>query len=121
MLFFIFIAKNTNANGILIFDFVNVSYFHLKFYVFKIKSLCRIFIRFCDSFWIMVCRICHLTKHYFKHYNGSLSFVINELVVKVQDSLSRGPVFQITGCLQGRLNHLSFQDCQNEYQNFLTT
>ena len=39
MFFFIFLTQNTNADGILFYDFVNVSDFYWKFYVFKIKVL----------------------------------------------------------------------------------
>ena len=57
MFFFILIAQDTNANVI----FLSILWMSLKiewkFYVFKIKPLCKIFIRFYDSSWIMLCRI----------------------------------------------------------------
>ena len=45
----------------------------------------------------------------------------NDLVVKMLDSQSRGPVFKATGWLQGRLSRSSFRGRQNEYQSFLGT
>ena len=55
--YFVFITKDANANIIIFFNFVNVSSFYWKFYVFKIKSFCKIFVSFCNSCWMMICRI----------------------------------------------------------------
>ena len=53
-----FHSQNTNANEIFFFcNFVNVSNFDLKFYVFKIKLFSKIFISFCKSCLVMICRI----------------------------------------------------------------
>ena len=38
------------------FNFMNVSNFYWKFYVFKIKSFCKIFISFCNSSWVTICK-----------------------------------------------------------------
>ena len=62
MFFVIFIAKNTNDDGIIfvvvvVFDFVNVSNFDCNFYFFKIKFFSKIFVSFCNSCWAMICRI----------------------------------------------------------------
>ena len=46
--FLFFIAKDTNGDGILFFNFWIVSDFDCRFYVYKIKSLCKIFVSFCD-------------------------------------------------------------------------
>ena len=53
----IFITENVNPDGILFPDSMKVSSFDWKFYVFRIKSFYKIFISFCNSPWIMVCRI----------------------------------------------------------------
>ena len=45
----------------------------------------------------------------------------NGLVVKALDSQSRGPMFETTGWLQGRLSLSSFRGRWNEYQEFLGT
>ena len=53
----IFITKNTNSNGTLFFNFVYISKFDWKFYVFQIKLFGRNFISFFNSWWIMIWRI----------------------------------------------------------------
>ena len=47
--FLIFMTKNTNADGVLFFSFVNVSDFYWKIYVFKIKLFGKIFVSFWNS------------------------------------------------------------------------
>ena len=46
MFFFIFISKNTIADGIIFFNFLNISNFDLTFYVFKIKFVAKSFLQF---------------------------------------------------------------------------
>ena len=53
----IFITKNTKADGILFFNFVNVSNFDWKFHVIKIKLFGKIYVSFCNSSWLMTCKI----------------------------------------------------------------
>ena len=83
MFFFIFIAKKTNAEVIFLSDFVNVSNFDRKFYVFKIKSFCKIFIIFCDSSWIMV------YKTYVSDQTPFKAFIIVN-ILKINQSFSGG-------------------------------
>ena len=45
----------------------------------------------------------------------------NSLVVKALASQSKGPEFNSTGWLQGRLSFLYFRGRSNEYQEFLGT
>ena len=57
MFSFIFIVKNNNTNRILFLNFVNVSNFYWKFYIFKIKLIGKFFINYCISCWVPICRI----------------------------------------------------------------
>ena len=57
VLFLIFINKNVNADRNLLFSFPNVSSFYWKIYVFKIKLFGKIFVNYCNSYWMMIFRI----------------------------------------------------------------
>ena len=49
-----FHSQNTNTDRIYFFNFENVSNFYWKFYVFKFKSFCRIFMSFYNFCWVIV-------------------------------------------------------------------
>ena len=57
-------TKNTNADGILFFDFVNVPNFYWKFYVFKFKLYGKIFVSCtflsCHVFYVRVLKWIHI-------------------------------------------------------------
>ena len=86
--FFIFITKNENADGTFFSDFVNVSNFDWMFYVFKINSLSKIFISFCDSSWIMSAWFKYLTKHHLKHSLSSTFWILVSSIFWWTNSLS---------------------------------
>ena len=73
----IFVTKNANADGIIIFDFMNVSNFDWKFYFFKIKFFSKIFVRF---YVILADRwfagLKYLTKHHLKHSLWSIFLIL---------------------------------------------
>ena len=69
MFFFILIHKNTNVNGIVFFNFMFISVkIDWKFHFFKIKLFSKTLISFCDSSWIMVCRMQVSDKTPFKAF-----------------------------------------------------
>ena len=64
MFFFVFITKNTNVDGILFFNFVYISNFDWKFYVFKINLFGKNLSAFVILGGLRSAGIKYLTKHH---------------------------------------------------------
>ena len=53
----IFVIKHVNANIGYCFNFAKIFFFHRKFNFIIIKIISKVFIFFCNSFWMYFCRI----------------------------------------------------------------
>ena len=87
--FLIFITKNTNADRITFFNFVNVFSFYWKFYGFKVKLFSKIFTSFCNFDGLGFPRCNYLGKHHLRHWLSSIFWILIKLFFGWSNSLRR--------------------------------
>ena len=76
---FVFITKHVNANVVLFLNLAKTFFSHRKFNSIIIKIINKIFIFFCDSFWMYFYRI---NMPYMTPYKIFLIVILNSLILQ---------------------------------------